>query len=244
MNRPIIPIVIAVVLAAGAGLAVFLFASSSDSRAVADQQPVSIIVTNALIPAGTTVGDAIDQGLVESTQVPDKLAPAAAMQSLDSANLSDVAVADLPAGQVVLDGSFARELPDVTPLQVPEGQMAVSVLLEDPAKVGQFLRPGSRIAIFDTAKLPPADGVTEPVIQTRPILGGIEVLAIGPTTEQQAEGATDEAWQATLVTVAVDQGQAEKLIHGIQAGVLYLALLGDNTSLESSAGVNNVSLFN
>jgi hypothetical protein len=46
------------------------------------------------------------------------------------------------------------------------------------------------------------------------------------------------------VTVAVDQGQAEKLIHGIQAGVLYLALLGDNTSLESSAGVNNVSLFN
>ncbi|MSW82393.1 MAG: hypothetical protein F2840_14760, partial [Actinobacteria bacterium] len=124
---------IAVVLATGAGLAVFLFASSSDSRAVADQQPVSIIVTNALVPAGTTVGDAIDQGLVESTQVPEKLAPAAAMQSLDSANLSDVAVADLPPGQVILDGSFAQELPDVTPLQVPEGQMAVSVLLEDPA---------------------------------------------------------------------------------------------------------------
>jgi hypothetical protein len=42
----------------------------------------------------------------------------------------------------------------------------------------------------------------------------------------------------------VDQSQAEKLIHGIQAGVLYLALLGENTALEPSAGVNNINLFN
>jgi pilus assembly protein CpaB len=120
--------------------------------------------------------------------------------------------------------------------------MAVSVLLEDPAKVGQFLRPGSRIAVFDTVKVPPAEGESEPVVQTLPLLDGIEVLAIGPTTQQQASTATDETWQATLVTVAVDQAQAEKLIHGIQAGVLYLALLGENTSLESSPGVNNINL--
>lgn len=244
MKRPIIPIIIAVLLAIGAGFAVFLFASSSDSRAVADQQPVSVVVTTSEIPAGTSIGDAIDQGLIESTQVPDKLAPAGAMPSLDTANRSDVAVADMPSGQVVLAGAFAAELPDLTPLQVPEGQMAVSVLLEDPAKVGQFLRPGSKIAVFDTIKVPPADGETEPVVQTLPLLDGIEVLAIGPTTQQQAASATDEAWAATLVTVAVDQAQAEKLIHGIQAGVLYLALLGENTSLERSSGVNNINLFN
>ncbi len=244
MKRPIIPILLAVLLAVGAGFAVFLFASSSDSRAVADQQPVGVVVTTSIVPVGTTIGDAIDQGLLESTQVPEKLAPNGAMPALDSANLSDVAVADLPAGQVVLAGAFAQELPDVAPLQVPEGQMAVSVLLEDPAKVGQFLRPGSRIAIFDTVKRPAAEGETEPVVQTRPILDGIEVLAIGPTTVKQADTATDEAWQATLVTVAVDQSQAEKLIHGIQAGVLYLALLGENTALEPSAGVNNINLFN
>lgn len=244
MKRPIIPILIAVLLAIGAGFAVFLFASSSDSRAVADQQPVSVVVTTSEIPAGTSIGDAIDQGLIESTRVPDKLAPAGALQSLESVNRADVALASMPAGQVVFAGAFAAELPDVTPLQVPEGQMAVSVLLEDPAKVGQFLRPGSRIAVFDTIKVPPADGETEAVIQTLPLLDGIEVLAIGPTTQQQAASATDESWAATLVTVAVDQAQAEKLIHGIQAGVLYLALLGENTSLEQSSGVNNINLFN
>ncbi len=242
MKRPIVPILIAVLLAVGAGFAVFLFASSSDSRAVADQQPVSIVVTTSEIAAGTSFGDALDQGLIESTQVPDKLAPNGAMQSLETANRADLAVANMPAGQVVLAGAFAAELPGVTPLQVPEGQMAVSVLLEDPAKVGQFLRPGSRIAVFDTVKVPPAEGESEPVVQTLPLLDGIEVLAIGPTTQQQASTATDETWQATLVTVAVDQAQAEKLIHGIQAGVLYLALLGENTSLESSPGVNNINL--
>lgn len=244
MKRPIVPIIIAVLLAVGAGFAVFLFASSSDSRAVADQQPVSVIVTTSEIPVGTSIGDAIDQGLVESTQVPDKLAPAGAMQSLETANRADVALATMPAGQVVLAGAFAAELADAAPLQVPEGQMAVSVLLEDPAKVGQFLRPGSKIAVFDTVKVPPAEGESEPVIQTLPILDGIEVLAIGPTTQKQAATASDESWAATLVTVAVDQAQAEKLIHGVQAGVLYLALLGENTALEPSAGVNNVNLFN
>jgi hypothetical protein len=47
-----------------------------------------------------------------------------------------------------------------------------------------------------------------------------------------------------LVTVAVTQEQAEKLIQGFQAGTPYMALLGENTSLKKSAGVSDADLFN
>ena len=243
MKKPIIPILVAVVLAIGAGVAVFLFASSSDSRAVADQQPVSIVVTTGEVTTGMTFGEAVDQGLLEQTEVPEKLAPASSVQSTAEVTASDVALADLPAGQVVLAGAFAAELPAAAPITVPEGLLAVSVFLEDPAKVGSFLRPGSKIAIFDTVKLPATTQGGQEVRQTRTLLDGVQVLAIGPTTEQQAKTATQDAWAATLVTVAVDQAQAEKLVHGIQDGALYMALLGENTALEPSAGVNNVNLF-
>ena len=122
--------------------------------------------------------------------------------------------------------------------------MAVSVLLDDPAKVGPFLRPGSIIAIFETITQPAKTPGAPSLRTTRLLLDRAEVLAVGPVTQQQQADAADDAWQARLVTVAVDQLQAEKLVQGIQTGTPYMALLGENTVVHQTAGVNDSDLFN
>jgi len=243
MKKPIFPLLIALVLAIGAAVAIYAFARSSDERAIADQQPVPVLVSAALVPAGTTLQAALDDGLVEQSFVPIALRPTSAISEVSATTSGLIATSDLPAGQVILDGAFAADIPDVPPIDIPDGLMAVSVLLEAPAKVGPFLRPGALIAIFDTASLGSPDSGGNDVLATRAILDKVTVLAIGPVTEKDENNAGDGAWDQTLVTVAVDDVQAAKLIHGAQTGALYLALLGDGTEPAGSTQITNAQLL-
>jgi pilus assembly protein CpaB len=243
MKKPIVPLLIAFLLAIGAGIAVYAFARSSDERALAEQQPVPVLVSAGVVPAGTTLQTAIDDGLIEQSLVPVALRPAAALAEVSPSTAGLVATADLPAGQVILDGAFAADLPDIAPIDIPEGMFAVSVLLEAPAKVGPFLRPGSSIAVYDTASLGDGQAGGAEVLATRAILDKVTVLAIGPVTEKQEDGAGDGAWDQTLVTVAVDDVQAAKLIHGAQTGSLYLALLADGAEPAGATQVTNAELL-
>lgn len=244
MKRPIIPILVAVGLALLAGVLVFWYANSAEERALDEQQAVSVLVTTADIAKGTTLAVAADAGLVESTQVSDKLAPSGALAAVDGMTGSLIANADIPAGQILLASSFGNEVVMPAGVEIPDGMMAVSVSLGDPQKVGSFLRPGSYIAVFNTmTTTSPEDPEAEPEVRTRLLLDRVEVLAVGAATTDGADSAAPEDWSNALVTVAVDQVQAEKLVHGVQTGALYLALLSDDTTLKPSAGVTNVTVF-
>jgi pilus assembly protein CpaB len=268
MNRRVVPIVIAVGLAVLAGIVVFLFARSTQSSSATGDQPVTVLVTTQQIAQGTTLQAAMDAGALNQTQVPIRLRPAGAVEAVTAQNGSLLAVGDLQVNQMVLDGDFASVLPAVasSALEVPEGLVAISVPLADPNKVGPFLRPGSEIGVFDTIALTgaaaaapaaegAADGAGEPGTgtgtggagsgtTTRLLIDKAMVLAIGPVNAEAASAATAEAWNAPLVTVAVTQAQAEKLIQALQSGTPYMALLGPNTSLKQSAGVSDADLFN
>lgn len=243
MKRPVIPILIAIVLALAAGAAVYFYARSAEDRALASQQPVTALTSTTVIPMGTTLGQAEAEGLVTATQVPEDLRPADALASVNAANRDLVALTDIPAGQILLAPAFGAAPTQVAALRVPDGLMAVTVLLEDPGKVGSFLRPGSQVAVFDTVARPSDEAGLPMVFSTRPLIDRVEVLAVGAVTEEQEAAATAEDWSARLVTLAVDQKQAERLVHGTHTGVLTLALLGQDTTLTPSLGVNDADLF-
>ena len=85
---------------------------------------------------------------------------------------------------------------------------------------------------------------------TRVLLPKVEVLAVGAKTAGNAaadsdanETATATSGGAKTLTVAVNQNDAERLIHAVQTGTLYFALLDDNSSVKPGAGVNNSNLF-
>jgi len=49
--------------------------------------------------------------------------------------------------------------------------------------------------------------------------------------------------QDVLITVAVDQKGAAKLVQGIQTGTLYFALLTDSSQVTAGSGVTDRNLF-
>lgn len=265
MARRILAAAAALVLALVAGGAVFLYVRTADARALAGQQAVKTWIAAEPVPAGTTLRTAIDDGLIRPELVALKGVPAGALQDRD---LDDDlrATADIVPGEIVLAERFDDEVAVEGKLVVPEGKLAVTVELTDPAKVGQFLNVGARITVFDTFNVQEADpsGTTpagdklqdrhEYTRATRVLLPDVEVLAVGQTTTKQttAETALAEEQPAvtatttqtvTLVTVAVDQAQAEKLVHGIHTGTLYFALRSGDIEVVVGEGTNDRRLF-
>lgn len=233
MRRQVWVLAGALVLACAAGLAVFGYVNSTEDRVLAEQQTAQVYVTEQEISAGQTLQDALDQGLIALTQVPAPNVPVGAVTSIDASNSGLIATADLPAGQVVFAQAFSAEIPDASPLRVPEGKAAVTVELADPERVGTFLRPGSQIAVFTTIE------DTGKSSTTKLLIDRVGVLAIGPATLPQQSDQDPQS--SALVTLAVDQSQAERVIHGAQAGLLYMALLDNSTTFTDSAGYTDAS---
>jgi pilus assembly protein CpaB len=269
MNRRVIAVVVAVVLALAGTAAVSVYVRNADSRALAGQQTVEVYVAQKLVPAGTSLHDAVDNSLITLELVSAKGVPAGSLTAAHSGDESSVAVSDIQPGELVLDSRFGAQAASTSALPVPDGMMAVSLALQDPAHVGSFVTPGSKIAIFDTFNVlgmvagkavPSGDHLTDDFKKnraTRILLPKVEVLAVGATSTSSSSTATqsgdqtngtpstgNQTAQSTLFTVAVDQAQAEALVHAIQTGTLYFALLADSSTVTPDAGVNDLTLFN
>ena len=236
MKSRFLPLVVAFALAVIAAISVFLYVGSTENRVLAQQQTTQVYVTAQQVPTGQTLQSALDTGLLRLTDVPADRAPVGAVTKIDVSNGAQMAIADLPPGQVVFAQAFSAEQPDTSPLSVPAGKAAVTVELADPARVGSFLRPGSQIAVFATIEDPQSKAKT-----TKLVLDRVSVLAVGPTTSSD-ETTEGDPQASALITVAVDQLQAEKLIHGAQTGSLYLALLDQNTNFTNSNGVSDATI--
>ena len=266
MNRRVIAVFLAVVLALAGTAAVSLYVRGADQRALAGQQTVQVYVAQKLVPAGTTLQDAVAQNLITRELVAAKAVPAGSLTGISAADHSNVAMSDIQPGELVLTSRFGAQAANSSPLPIPVGDMAVSLSLQDPAHVGSFVTPGSKIAIFDTfnvqswvagSAIPSGDHLVDDFKKnraTRVLLPNVEVLAVGTTTAS-AGSSTDQsggnqtsgnqtAQALTLFTVAVNQAQAEALVHGIQTGTLYFALLTDSSKISPDAGVSDLTLFN
>ena len=131
----------------------------------------------------------------------------------------------------------------VGPLSVPSGKIAMSVDLSDAAHVGSFLRPGSYITVFDTVVSVSLGANGLPIKETRVLLTKVQVIGIGGyTTAKEVDAVITDATKF-IVTVAVTQNEAERLVHGIQSGSLYFGLLSGDTKVVPDAGVNDGTIF-
>ncbi len=162
---------------------------------------------------------------------------------------------------------FVASRPDPSGLPVPDGKIAVTVPLTAPQRVAGYVQVGSKVAVFDTFNVAEGQGRTpagDPLSQrqhsydqaTRLLLASVQVIALGPngvaaTTASSgrqsglaAVTSTDPTGDSTvLVTVAVNQADAERLVQAAQTGALYLALLTEHAATAPSNGADNRNLF-
>lgn len=263
MARRLVLFAVALLIALMGSGAVFAYASHAEDRAMADQEPVELLVAKVKIPAGTTAQQAQDKGLVQPFKLPKRAVPEGALKDIQGVE-ADVTAGDVFPGEVLLAAKFVSKSAAAVSgvLPIPPGKMAVSVSMEDPARVGGFVEPGSEVAVFDTfnayelnqsgPKTPSGDGIQEKFVYnraTRMLLPRVQVLAVGdqplgrgaqPEDKSKTPAGTDTHLTLTL---AVDQAQAERLVHGMQTGHLYFGLLTEQSRSTASDGVDNRHLF-
>ena len=243
MGRRAMVVLAAIVVGLIGVVSVLFYASGADARAVADQRPQTAYIAKQLVPSGTSAADAVARGLMEPTQIAAKGVPAGALTKVDEANGKLLALTDIAAGEIVVASRFGTAPLGQKAIQVPDGQVAVSVSLADPARVGAFVTPGSHIVIYDT--FTSAAGVKA----TRVLLDDVLVIAVGsssltPVATGGAQAPAQASGSSVLVTVALLPDPAAKLVHGIQTGTLYAALRGIDTKANLGQIVTDTTLFN
>ena len=259
MGRRILAIFAAAVIALIGVTSVLLYARGADARAVESQQPTTVYVSKALVPAGTSLKDAIRAKLLEKTSVAAKGAPDGALTRVTDTNSELLAMTDIAPGEFVLETRFGTTPLGTKAIQVPGGMVAVSVELSDPARVGTFVTPGTHLAIFDSYKIKAvgdsdkAKTLNEADVKgTSVLLEDVLVIAMGQTAltpgnvapAGEEKDSTKDTQPSFLVTVAVTPKDATRLIHGINTGTLYAALRGADLKMNGDESVNDLNIFN
>jgi pilus assembly protein CpaB len=249
MSRKVVLLAVAVAIAAVGATLVFMYVRGVDSRAIADLEPVQVLTVTSEITLGESVATAQEQGKLELTEMPSASVLDGALTSTEPIQ-DAVALSPIYPGEQVLQATFgAAPTGQVSALTVPEGQLAVSVQLDDPARVAGFVTPGSKVAIFASIAAGTTIGTSVTPAFTRVLLPEVEVIGVGETTVSttttKAAGGTQttEEVPKTILTVAVVQDDANKVIFASKNGTLSFGLLPEGTKVRSESGVNMSDLF-
>jgi pilus assembly protein CpaB len=245
LKRRILTIALAVLLAAVGTVAVLAYVHQANVRAVNDVKAVSVIVAERAIPSGTAAGQALREGLLDSQKLPVASVPADAIRSITPELSGLVTSASVQPGQLLLRPMLVAGSQVTGGVAIPTGMVAVTMQLCLPEAVAGYVTAGSEVAVFDTYGGGRTQGVQRScnaahqvlavgTVHTAVILPRAKVLSVGqaPASSQGTTGVLSGgsagsavSQGAELVTLAVQQSDAERLIQIGEAGLPYLALL-------------------
>ena len=225
MGRRTVLLVAALVVAALGTTMVFLYVNGVNDKAIAKQNPVRVLVAKQLIPAGTSVQDANDAAAFVSKTISSDSVVAGAL-SATTGLAGKVTLATIYPGEQIIPQKFG-DPGDISTLVVPPGKLAISVQLDDPAQVAGFVDAGTEVAIFATVPVAKGGGGDE----TRLLLPKAQVLAIGsktavPQATTSTSGTEQDTVPTTILTIAVDQNDYQRVLFASTHGRLNLGLLG------------------
>jgi pilus assembly protein CpaB len=250
LKRRILAIALAIVLAVLGTAGVLAYVHKADARALAGMKAVSVLVAQQQIAAGTSGTAALQDGSLSRQRLPASSVPPDALGSIPPDLSSLVLSSNLQPGQLLLRPMLvtAAQSTATGGVAIPKGMVAVTVSLCLPEAVAGYLQPGSEVAVFDTyggksLNVQETCGSSHSAqalgaVHTRMVLPRVKILSVstGPagggstltSTGSQSSatsGTSGPAQAQVLVTLAVDQPDAERLILLSEAGLPYLALL-------------------
>ncbi|HXH77987.1 Flp pilus assembly protein CpaB [Nocardioides sp.] len=245
MARRSVLLLVAVIIALAGTALIVVYVQGIDQRAQEGQEMVEVLVASATIESGEDVTDASEAGKFETREVRRADFVDGALTTTQGIQDS-VALGTIFPGEQILAAKFGSQS-DSESLVIPDDKLAVSVELSDPERVAGFVNPGSDVAIFMSSDpvlfLPDGTQKTLPPY-TRLLLPKVQVIGVGTTsvsattitTEAGAE--VTESVPRTILTVAVNQKDAEKLIYASRNSDVSFALLNKNTKITDQPGVS------
>ena len=223
--------------------AIYAYVHRTTTRVETANAPVDVLVAATQIPAGTSGAMVIQNKWAKIEAVPRKSVPAGALVDLGGVSSKQLS-ADVYPGEVLLGQKFAERQQALTgALAIPGNKLAVSLQLDDPQRVAGFVVPGSEVAVFDTTGS--GSSGAGGAAGTGVILPRVQVIAVGASTLQPngTTGAGAQQVASAILTVAVSQTEAEKLVLAQQTGKLSFGLLSDRSAVSTGDVVSADSLY-
>jgi pilus assembly protein CpaB len=227
-----------------------LYANGADQRAIASAQPRTVFISTQAVPAGTTLNDAIAGGLIVETTLPAKSVPVGSLTAVTEDNKNLLALSEIAPGEYIQSARFGTTPQGSQAIRVPNGQIAMSLTLSDPARVGTFVAPGSHIVLYDTVAGATATGTAAPAqaAGTHVLFEDVLVIAVGSTAltpaQPQGEATAAPNQGGALVTLALTPEQAPRLVHALRNGNLYAGLRGSDLKIDTALVVTEANVFN
>jgi pilus assembly protein CpaB len=241
VNRRLIGLIVAVLLAAVATVLLIQYVRTADERARQDEALVEVFVAQGDIPPGTAADDAIAQGLIASDQVPARAVPSGAIADLGQIS-GEMVTVPIYDGEVLVAPRFGQTVAQATGLlELPPDTHAVTIEAGVVPGLAGFVQPGNLVSVVGTLELPGAaapatgdeeEGATPTAavsagITTQYLIQNATVLAVGqrvimPEAEGQEVQASDERY---LFTLAMPPEDVEQVVFGTQQGTLWFTLV-------------------
>jgi pilus assembly protein CpaB len=255
MRRRLLILAAAAILAVFSGLAVVAYAGSADRRALDGREGKWVLLATGTIPAHTTVAQIRSRQLVRQVLMPAETVPSGALSKLEPAQDTLSLNAPIQADQMLMRGQFQTPAtPSPTPtFKIPNGKIAVSVLLSVAPQVAGNVEPGDDVAVFCMVKSKDKRYPDDLRKYTITLIPKATVITVGeapavnasptPTPSASATGAlssglvpdattdTSTALSRYVVTLAVSENDAQNLITGAGQNSLYLGRLGTDAKL-------------
>jgi pilus assembly protein CpaB len=224
--------IVAIVLALIAGVAVYAYQSSADQRALQGKAAVQVYVSQQDIPVGVKLSDIYLQGLAKKENFPADSVPVGAISDITTANGDLVVSHPITKGELLLDSQVGTQAAAASQIVVPDGQVAVSVNVDDSQRVANFLVPGAQVVVYYTA----ADRTS-----VRVLLPRADIIAVGSTSTSSTTGSGTVV--SPSVTLALPPADAARVVLATHNGTVYFGLLSKTTAVAPGSGVALNNLF-
>ena len=272
MNKKLVGVIAAVVMAiVGTGVLV-LYVQGAEDRALEGEELVRVLTATAPIPAGTPAAQL--EEFVEEQDVPQKVAPEGVISDLVSVSGLVTAV-ELVPGEVLLSNRFVEAGNVVNrpgSVAVPEGLLEVTLAMSQEQFIGGVPVPGDTVALvalgdradFVNPTADPLAGVAvDPAAQTTEAELKVSKIIIqqalvtnvqgNPLPAQTTQAATDPTQRVApaegslLVTLAMSGPDVERLIYVRDAQSLNANIhmaLHSGDALVPSTGISVENVIN
>lgn len=223
MNRRVLAVVSAFLLAAFGTVVLVSYVESARKRAAAGEPVVQALVATAAIAKSTPVEHLAGQMALK--MIPKKLITDANVTTLEPYKGKVTSVALFPGEPLLSHRLVTSE--EAERGDIPPGLLEVTVSLPPERALGGHIERGDTVGVVATLEEP---------VETKFLLHKVLVSKVQATTAPRAQtnkteepdGADQEATEtapsgAFLVTLAVDAGAVERIVFAAEQGTLWLS---------------------
>jgi pilus assembly protein CpaB len=223
MNNRRTTLIVAIILAAGAGWLFLSYLASLQRQTNGNTAPRDVVVAAQDIPARV----AITPQMLTHVQRPASAVDPNALSNPSQA-VGALSLITIPAGSSLTTAMIGHPEDVGLPVRLKPGMRAVSVQIDKVKGVSGLVEPGDYV---DVLAEPPKASAEPPPASA--ILRGVRVLAIGDTLENSQATPSPQEANSTTVTLEVTPKQADLLVMADINATLRLALRSPKEPLNS-----------